>query len=241
MQLGGPPGGPPGSPSGADTIPDALRVTASRLGHRPAVAVVREERRDEQGYASLARWTAKGAHLLTVELGAEPGDRVLLHASPGWAPLAACLAAWWVGLTVVATGDAVVSVVEPGPDGRIDAERPGTVFTVGDEPDGSPSVEGEEEPWTVAVQAFPDEPPPSGAEPDTPALHIGGDVLSHAELLEASGRWGTDGVLGVSGSPSLEEWLPALVRPLRVGRHSVVVPAGVDRSVAEADAVEVWL
>lgn len=237
MQLGGPPGSLPA----AETIPDALRVAATRLGHRPAVTVVRDARRDEQGYASLARWSAKGAHLLTEELRAAPGDRLRLRTSPGWAPLTACLAAWWVGLVVTSSGDAAVTVAEPGPDGLLDPELPGTVFTVGDEPDGTPGVAGEEEPWSVAVQAFPDAPPAARAEPGTPALGVGDDAMSQAELLEASGRWGTDGVLGCSGSPPLEAWLPALVRPLRVGRHTVVVPAGVDRSVAAADGVEVWV
>jgi uncharacterized membrane protein len=73
-------------------VADAIRVAAARSGHRPAVTVLRHGRRDEQGYASLARWAAKGAHLLEIECLLEPGERIRVGVGPDWTTAAVCYA-----------------------------------------------------------------------------------------------------------------------------------------------------
>ncbi len=254
MQLSAPLGALP--PTG--DVATALRVTAARLGHRPAVTMLRPDRRDEQGFASLAQWAAKGAHLLTLEGQLRPGDRLHVAMPAGWMAAAVCLAAWWVGV-IVTTDD--------GADDRGNgADRRGNgtecrgeqaevavvheswrhpagvseVYAVGEAMDGTPLGAFDGEAWALAVQAFPDQPPSSRAEPDSVAVEVRGEIRwTQAELLEEAGRWGFEGALGVAASQPPEVWLPALIRPLLVGRPTVVL-ADVPRELADAEGVGVW-
>ncbi len=244
MQLSAPLGG---LPPVAD-VATALRVAATRLGHRPAVTMLRPDRRDEQGFASLAQWAAKGAHLLTIEAQLKPGDRLRVAMPAGWTAAAVCLAAWWVGLVVTAgraAGPGGWAEVDDGADVAVVHEswsvpaRVSEVYAVGDAVDGAPLASTDAEPWPLAVQAFPDQPPPPGAEPDRDAVEFDGETWTQAELLEAAGRWGFEGALGVAADTLPEVWLPALTRPLLVGRPTVVL-AGVDRELADAEGVSVW-
>ncbi|MFN2556461.1 MAG: hypothetical protein ABR592_06225 [Nitriliruptorales bacterium] len=261
MQLSAPLGALP--PAG--DVATALRVAATRLGHRPAVTMLRPDRRDEQGFASLAQWAAKGAHLLTLEAHLEPGDRLHIAMPVGWMAAAVCLAAWWLGVTVTVGprvdgqgnsvdgrgnsvdgrgnrvedrgGDADVAVVHESwqpPPGVSE------VYAVGDAMDGTPLGPVDAEAWALAVQAFPDQPPSSRAEPDSVAVEFdGGTTWTQAELLQEAGRWGFEGALGVTVEKPPQAWLPALARPLLVGRPTVVL-AGVPRELADAEGVGVW-
>lgn len=226
-------------PPPTDDLAGALRHAADLLGHRPAVTVLRTDRRDEQGVASLRQWAAKTAHWLTIEHGLGPGDRVALLGPPGWVPVAVCLGAWWAGLTVVLDDAA-------GADVAVVHEHAGTpagaeVVAYGDAVDGSPVDAATHEPYAIAVQAFPDQPPAPGAAPDLAAVEADGRHWTQAELL-ADARALPDGRLGldhVALPPSL--WVPALaVHPLTSGRPTVLLD-GVGRDAAAGERVDSWL
>lgn len=229
---------------GADVPPHdlaaALRRAADAWGHRPAITVLRRDRREEQGFASLAQWAAKGAHLLTLDLLVEPGDRLALVGPPGWMPAAVSLAAWWAGAVVVPAGPAAVAVVHeqaPVPDGVAE------VLRWGDAVDGTPVTDGMDEPWAIAVQAFPDAPPPSRASAALPALGTTRALLDHAGVLAAAtAGTAADGVAGFVVRPDLDPaaWLPTVaVRPLVTGRPTVVLD-GVGPGAADAERVTTW-
>lgn len=232
---------PPPDPS---TVPEdvatALDAAARTLGFRPAVTVLRPDRRDEQGVASLAQWAAKGAHLLEADLGLGPGDRLHVDLPAGWTLAAVCLAAWWAGLTVTTDGDAEVAVVDEGrpiPPAATDVLRTGAAV------DGAPLEACDGEPWAEAVQAFPDAPPPPRAAPDLPAFAAGPRRWGQRELLADAAalgdRRGTLGLTASTADPVLAV-LGAAARPIAAQRPTVVL-AGADREAAAADRVSTWL
>jgi uncharacterized protein (TIGR03089 family) len=228
------------APPPAEDLAGALRGAAGLLGHRPAVTVLRHDRRDEQGFASLLQWASKTAHWLGIEHGLAAGDRLALVGPPGWVPVAACLGAWWAGVAVATdAGDAeVVLAHEHGDAASLgDAE----VVSWGAAVDGSPVGASPHEPYAIAVQAFPDQPPAPAGAPDRPALVAGGRSWTHADLLAAA-RDLPDGRLGLAGvdvSPAV--WVPALaVHPLTSGRPTVLLD-GVDRGAAAGEKVDSWL
>lgn len=193
----------PGPLPPAGDVAVALRAAAERLGHRPAITVVRPDRRDEQGYRSLLKWTSKGAHLLALEALLEPGDRLALQAPPGWIGAAVAYAAWWQGIVVTeVVGDVVV--VHEGAEGD---------YAIGGAFDGSPEDDARAEPWPVAVQTFPDDPPTPAARAELAAVAVDGASWSHAELLDAARSAPTS----VEGDAPMAIWLPAVVRPLVTG------------------------
>lgn len=241
-------------PRDPDDLAAALRGAADAFGHRPALTVLRPDRRDEQGFASLLRWAAKGAHLLELELLLAPGDVLRVAGPAGWPLATVCLAAWWAGVAVAVTGTGDAPASSPG-TARADAgaavlhERvvaaaadrpppPGLVYTVGDAPDGTPVADLDGEPWASAVQTFPDQPPPPGAGPEIAAV-VAPERTTHADLLAAARRWGGDATLGIRADAAATRWLPALVRPLVTGRATVVLD-GADRDAAAGEGVEVW-
>lgn len=233
MQLGSRPTAPPP----ADDLPSALRGAAQALGHRPAVTVLRPERREEQGFASLAQWAAKTAHWLRIEHELGPGGTVRLDGPPGWLPVALCLGAWWTGVAVRIGGPpADLAVVHESTTAPGDGE----VVVYGDAVDGSPLGPSDHEPFAVAVQTFPDQPPAADAGPDTVALHAAGRTWTHTALLAAAHDLGS-GVLGLDAALPPERWVPALaVHPLVTGRPTVLL-AGADASAAAGERVDSWL
>lgn len=233
MRIGGT---PDDAPPPAD-LAAGLADRSARLGHRPAVTLHRPGSREEQGFASLAQWAAKGAHLLGLDLLLEPGDRLLVAGPAGWMPAAVAAAAWWAGLVVVDVGPADVAVVHERVDGSPDAA---TVFSVGDAIDGSPRSPGTLEPWAVAVQAFPDQPPPARAAPGFPAAVLGGRAFTHSEAVAEVATGG--GALGIeTDGLGVAEWLlPVCARPLVTGHATVVVRDGAGRDVATAEGVASW-
>lgn len=232
MQLGRPPGPRPTPPDVATAVRDA----AADLGQRPAVTVLRPERREEQGVASLAQWAAKGAHLLEADLLLEPGDRLALRAPIGWPAAAVTLAAWWAGLTVTLDGGAEVAVAHERLEPPAGTDE---VLWVGDAVDGAPAGDVPGEPWAEAVQAFPDQPPTPRGGADSPALEASGELATQAELLDRVA--GEEGVLGVDASTidPVTGLLAVTLRPLVAGRHTVVL-VGVSRDAARGEQVTVW-
>ena len=193
----------------SDDLATALATAAEHLGHRPAITVVRRDRRDEQGFLSLAGWAAKGAHLLQIEAELGPGDRVRLVAPAGWPAAAVCCAAWWAGIVVTTADDARVTVQHESTPVAVH----GDVYAIGDAVDGSPGIDGVGEPWALAVQSFPDRPPPPGAQPDTLALEVDGTTWTHRDLI-AFAR-GAASAVAADAQASL--WIPALARALVTG------------------------
>lgn len=227
---------PPGSRPTPEDLPSALRDAAGDLGHRPAITVLRAERRDEQGMASLAQWAAKGAHLLEADLLLEPGDRLALRGPVGWPLAAVALAAWWAGIVVSLDGDAEVAVVHEGRQPPPGAEN---VLWTGDAVDGSPTAAVDGEPWAQAVQAFPDHPPTPRGHGRAPALEHDGAVVTQQELI---GRVADEqGVLGLDADAvgAVEGLVAVAVRPLVTGRATVVL-AGARPEDAAGERVATW-
>ncbi|MBW3620839.1 MAG: hypothetical protein KY461_11380 [Actinobacteria bacterium] len=223
-------------PPAAGDLAGALQAAADVLGHRPAVTVLRAGRRDEQGVATLRQWASKTAHWLAIEHGLVAGDRLGLHGPPDWVPVAACLGAWWAGVTVTVGGDADVALVHEGHT----PPSSGEVVTYGAAVDGSPLQPGPDEPFAIAVQAFPDQPPTPGAAPDLAALEADGGTWTQAELLAAA-RALPDATLGLDGTLPAAAWVPALaVHPLTSGRPTVLLD-GVGSAAAEGERVTTWL
>lgn len=233
-----------GRTPGRGPVPDELAAClaerAAGLGHRPAVTLLRPGSREEQGFASLAQWASKGAHLLGLDLLLEPGHRLLLTGPAGWMPAAVAAAAWWAGLTVVDRGPAEVAVVHERAEVEPEAED---VLEIGDQIDGTPRSPGSYEPWAVAVQAFPDQPPPPRAFPERPAVVVGGRVLTHGETVAEARSLGGDGPLGVEADDlPLADWLLAVcARPLVTGQPTVVLRDGATRDAAKGEGVTAWL
>ena len=230
-------GGLSARPPRADDVAAALSGAAALLGQRPAITGLVPAGRREQGFASLAGWVAKGANLLTLELGLGPGSRVALAGPPGWPLATVALSAWWVGATVISVGDpdaasADVSVVHAA----IDVPRDGTGgerFLLGDELDGTDRARsGPDEQWTDAVTPHGDRPPAPVHDGSLIAI-VDGSGAAHPQrlLLDAFADDPGD-VMGVARSGDVDVVArqgPATLlavlalRPLVTGATTVVV------------------
>lgn len=232
---------PPPDPTSVPTdVASGLRTAAASLGFRPAVTVLRPEERQEQGVASLAQWAAKGAHLLEADLGLGPGDRVAVDLPAGWTLAAVCLATWWAGCTVALDGDAEVAVVD---EHRSPPATAVDVLWTGDAVDGAPLGATVGDPWAVAVQPFPDAPPPPRASSDLPALADGFRRFTQRELLaDAAALGDRRGTIGLdrAGVDRTLAVLACAARPIAARRPTVVLH-GVPRAAASGDRVTTWL
>lgn len=220
-------------------VASALREAAGMLAHRPAMTVLAATGRQEQSFTSVAQWTAKCAHWLTIEHQLGPGAAVGIAGPPGWVPAVAALGAWWAGCQVVVEdldgAEVVVAHADHVPDVTAEVVTWGWAF------DGTPEASPPQEPFAHAVQPFPDQPPPTLAGPDVRALVDAERSWAQRDLLAL---WrGADAVpAGVTADVRPERWLPAVaLRPLVTGRPSVVLAPGVDRAAAEGDRVGAWL
>lgn len=221
-------------PTPSGDIPDALRQAASAYGHRPAISFLLPAGRQEQAYVSLAQWAAKTAHWLEVDLAAEPGFVLGLVGPAGWVPAAAALGAWWIGASVRLDDEASgADVVLAGPG----TDRRDGWLSWGHEFDGTDQDAGDNLAWIV--QEFPDDPPPARGSANSVAI-ADADPLTQQELLS---EWAGEptapiGVDATGGS----RWLAAAaVRPLIVGRPTVLLADGVSRERAAGDGVDRWL
>jgi uncharacterized protein (TIGR03089 family) len=240
-------GPPAGDRTSADELATALTQARQRLGNRPAVTVLSPRGREEQAVASLAQWAAKGAHLLEADLLLAPGDAIRLDAPWSWPAAAVCLAAWWAGLVVELDdhGDAEVAVLD---EHVADLPAAAEVLRVGDAITGAPLGEVAGDAWTLAVQAFPDQPPRPQATPDRVALRHRGRTWTQREVLDLARELG-QGTLGlasdrpadVAGDPdaAVVGLVALAVRPLLAGRPTVVL-RGVSRDAAAGERVATW-
>jgi uncharacterized protein (TIGR03089 family) len=244
VQLGPPADRPPA----ARDLATALEQARVRLGNRPAVTVLSPRGREEQAVASLAQWAAKGAHLLEADLLLAPGDAVRLDAPWSWPAAAVCLAAWWAGLAgeLDPHGDAEVAVLD---EHVADPPDAGEVLRVGDAITGAPLGEVAGEAWTLAVQAFPDQPPRPQAAPDRVALTHRGRSWTQVEVLDVARDLG-QGTMGLTSDrpadvggdpdPAVVGLVALAVRPLLAGRPTVVLRGGVAREAAAGERVATW-
>jgi hypothetical protein len=227
-----------GRPPRATHIPSAVLAATQQLGHRPALTVRAGDDRQEQGFASLAGWIAKGAHLLRDEHGLGPGAALGLVGPACWPAAAVALAAWWAGITVVldASPELVVAHTAlldtpygPGPDRE--------VLWFGDEADGTGHVLPRGEYWTEAVLPFPDRAPTPDSSATGTAIRSAGSDHTGAMLLDA--LQAEDGVLGlrrdVAADARLDRRTLTLLalRPFVTGAPTVVVRADIEGSVDE--------
>lgn len=223
-------------PDPSATLADAVRTAAQQFGHRPAITAVTETGRFEQSYASLAQWSAKGAHLLQSELMLEPGARLAVNSRVSWHTAAIVLAAWWVGVEVSTDpAGASVVIVSDAPHTAPDGAQ---LYSVGDAIDGAPLAPFGVPPWTHEVRLFPDTPPAPTCTPDMLALTDGDQRFTHRDLI---GRADTAGVVGcdVTALVSLATLYDVAARPMVRGERTVVID-GVSRDDAAAERVDVW-
>jgi uncharacterized protein (TIGR03089 family) len=150
---------------------------------------VSQERIELSG-PTLLRWVAKTAHLLQLDVDAQPGERLVADLGASWRAPAVWLAAWHLGLTVVLPGGgggdlAVVADGRGVPDST-DADRlvvvagPALALRAEHVPAGAVD-------YAATVSGFPDVPPPPGPAPE-PALASAEGELSLAEVLSGGER-----------------------------------------------------
>ncbi len=112
-----------------DTALSSLSLDPSR----PRVTGYTADGRTELSGTVLRNWASKVAGLLIDELGASPGDEVLVTTPAHWQTAGILLGAWWAGLSVSDTDgpDVVAAFVPPGADSDCDE-----VFVVSGHPLG---------------------------------------------------------------------------------------------------------
>lgn len=228
------------------SLEQALQQAVAGRGHAPAVTVIDAAGRHEQGLASLAQWTAKGAHLLASELGLTPGEVVAIDAPASWTVAAVALAAWWngLGVTVDRSRFATASLVVRGqhdaqsPDDHRADTSPQRTLWLGGHRDGLPDDPALPS-WTAEAQWMPDVAPPAH-QGDQVALIADSGEHTLAQLMDIARQW-PPGTLGVISDALDVQMLTALaIRPVTTGFATVVVD-GVDVAQADGDRVAFWL
>jgi len=246
MRIGGRPSAPDDGGPAPDDVATVVTAAAATLGMRPAIVQHTPEGRSEQGVASLANWAAKGAHLLVDEHGLGAGDRLGLDAPAGWAMASACLAAWWLGITLVGPDDAEVVVRHVARPASAASQE----LLVGDAFDGTAAGADPAAAWSWRAQAMPDRPPAPSADGGLIAVELAGVRLTQRELL-ATARASGDGVLGIAtthAAPRADDgalaWATLLamtaLRPLVTGSTTVIALA-TDPEDARGEGVVRWL
>ena len=195
--------------------------------------------RTELSGTVLLNWSSKVAGLLLDELGARPGDAVLVSTPGHWQTVGILIGAWWAGLAVThdPTVDAVAAFVEPGGDADSDE-----VFVVSGHPLGlaSRDLPGHQRDYTTAVLSQADRFSARSAGDPSRAIITGGQPVPAAVLRGAirspsglitgqrvltAGPWTLDGRMpAVVADP-----VPAVVhgpRKLPRSRREKRVPAG---------------
>lgn len=244
MQLGRQPNDSDAAGAAPSDLASALRDATARRGHRPALTVVGAgvdgDRRDEQAFATVAQWAAKGAHLLQVDLGLGPGDRIRVDSPAGWPAAAVCLAAWWIGVAVT-DGDAPAAVVH---EDRLATTDAGADWIIGHALDGTAArpTAGSAPDWAIEVQAFPDQPPMPVARPELPALLLDdGTALDQATLLGLA-RALPAGRLGCRAPLGLRDWAVLVAtRPAATGQPTVLVASpNVTDAMLDPEGITAW-
>lgn len=237
--------------AGSVALNPVLDTVIASLQHdpsRPRFTAHTPSGRTELSGAALQNWAAKLAGLLTDELGAGPGDEVVVTTPGHWQTAGILLGAWWAGLSVTDqdASNAAAAFVPPLSDATADE-----VFVVSGHPLGLATRElaAHQRDYTTAVLGQADRFHPRRAPEPSRALRSATQVLSVAELRGAvrapSGLVAGQRVL-TAGDWSFDGSVPAVVRlllrPLAVGAsiiHSIDLdPAGDAQAWAHRAAVE---
>ncbi|HEX5566291.1 MAG TPA: TIGR03089 family protein [Streptomyces sp.] len=232
------------------TPADLLRSALAADAARPLVTFYDDAtgERVELSVATLANWVAKTANLLQDELSAEPGDRLALLLPAHWQTVVWLLACSSTGVVADLTADpAAVStadLVVSGPD-TLDAARActGDRIALSLRPLGArfPQPPDGFTDYAVEVPGQGDHfTPYAPVDPDAPALVVGGERLTGAQVVEraradAGARGLEPGSRLLSGLPydSWEGVSYGLFAPLAAG-GSVVLCRHLDRLEASA-------
>lgn len=206
--------------------------------------------RVELSVATFDNWVAKTANFLVDGLAAEPGERVALLLPLHWQTATWLLACWSAGLVACPIGEGPsadgtdesaargADVVAAGP-GRLEsalaARAPETVG-VSLHPLGAPlatPLPGVVD-YAAEVRGYGDQFVPSApVDPAAPALLLGGQELSGADLAErartAATRWelaAADRVLSAVPFDTIDGVLVSLLAPLAAGASVVLCGEG---------------
>ncbi len=227
---------------GGSAARDVASVWRARLGAdaaRPFLTYLDETtgERVELSFTTFGNWLAKTGNLIQDDLTAGPGDRVAVSAAPHWLTAVWLVAPMLTSAVVDPWGEpkgAHTAVSGPGEPALAAARAcAGERLALSLLPLGRPFAQVPEgfRDYSAEVRGFGDRFASFTApDPGTPALAVGGEVLTHAELVErasvaAAGLTGADRVLldarrdAFTGAEAIE-WLFA---PLVAGAGVVVV------------------
>lgn len=230
---------------------DLLRRALVAEPSRPLVTFYNDAagERVEFSVKTFDNWVAKTANLLLDGLGAEPGAKVALALPLHWQTAVWLFACWSAGLTAVPLADtadgggipADADIVAAAPD-RLDAALATGAEVVGLSLHslGAPLAEcppGVTD-YAIEVRAYGDR---FGAavSPDAPAVEVGGEIMTGAELVAAAEALGLpDGtrMLTTVSYATREGLLSGLIGPL-AAQGSVIIcqnpdEAGLDRRIS---------
>lgn len=134
---------------------------------------------------TLLRWVAKTAHLLQLEVAAEPGERLVVDLGSSWRAPAVWLAGWHLGLTVGVPGDGGgdLAVVGDGREAPEDVDDDRLVVVAGPALAlRAQHVPADAVDYAATVAGFPDVLPAPGPTPD-PAIATADGEVGLAEVL----------------------------------------------------------
>ncbi|MGW2262784.1 TIGR03089 family protein [Streptomyces sp. NPDC001780] len=229
------------------TPADLLRSALTADPARPLITFYDDAtgERVELSVATFANWVAKTANLLQGDLSAEPGDRLALLLPAHWQSAVWLLACSSVGVAVDIGGDpAAADLVVSGPD-TLEAARAcrGERVALALRPLGGrfPEAPVGFADYAVEVPGQGDRfAPYAPADPDEPALSVGGTELTAAQLVDrargdAVERGLTPGSRLLSGLSyrSWEGLSAGLFAPLAAG-GSVVLCRNLEKLAPEA-------
>lgn len=220
-----------------------LQQRVRRSGGAPLVTYVdgTTAERTELSATSLANAAAKIANALRDEYALEPGDAVALDLPLHWQRSTWCAGAWTAGCAVLpGLADASLVVTVPDRAAEAIAQTSSPVAVVSLHPFGLPLTEhlpsGAHD-VTVVVRQQPDAYLFEPADPDDPALLLGGEMLTSVQLVEA-GRSRAEAcglqpggrLLVASTEATVEDqWLGCLAVPLAADASAVLVHRGEDQ------------
>ncbi|MDK9495838.1 MULTISPECIES: TIGR03089 family protein [Streptomyces] len=177
------------------TPADLLRSALAADPGRPLVTFYDDAtgERVELSVATFANWVAKTANLLQGDLGAEPGDRLALLLPAHWQSAVWLLACASVGVVAEVGGDpAGADLVVSGPDTLEEARAcSGERVALALRPLGGrfPQPPAGFADYAVEVPGQGDRFAPfAPVDADGPGLVVGGEELSHAEVVDRARR-----------------------------------------------------
>lgn len=224
------------TPLVVDTLLESLQHDPSR----PRFTCYTPAGRTELSGAALRNWAAKVAGLLVDELGAGPGDEVLVATPSHWQTAGILIGAWWAGLVVTDQDDQGVTAafVPPGVDSAADE-----VFVVSGHPLGlaSRDLESHQRDYTTSVLVQADRFTPRHGVAPAGALRSGADEVVPAGVLRSAVR-APSGITANQRVLTVGDWtlagsvpavVPLLLRPLTAGA-SVIQSLDLDLDDTEA-------